>query len=156
LLPDTDINDIVFGPDGQLYASLHFVDDILLENRDVVLRYNAATTGAVPERVISHDDFGAGFGALVFTPTPAGTQVNNLVVDVENLRLPSGVETSLKVSLRHANVAIDTGHLLPARNQLHAFTNKVQAHTGGLIPVPQANRMVIAANALANLLACRQ
>ena len=93
--------------------------------------------------------------SLAFTPKLDLTQIDDIVALLENARLPSGTEASLNASLRNARVAINEGRLIPAGNELNAFKNKVQANTGNLIPVPQANRMVIAADALRNTLACR-
>jgi hypothetical protein len=149
------ILDIAVGPDGHLYVAFDRPGPELVPRK--VLRLDA-TTGDLLAVVVGSAPGGLAsltFTTLAFTLVPPPTQVDNLIATVDALRVPSGVTVSLNASLRNARVAIDRGHLLPAHNQLHAFVNKVQAHQGKLIPEPQANRMVIAASALGNLLACR-
>ena len=141
---DSFISAIAFGPDGLLYVSLLGLG--------AIVRYDAET--GVPLGAFIQLD-GVPVFSLAFTPKLDLTQIDDIAGLVASLRLPSGIKASLDASLRSARVAIDMGHLIPAGNELNAFKNKVQAHTGNLIPVPQANRMVIAADALRNTLACR-
>ena len=146
----TFITAIAFGPDGLLYV-LVVGTSFSLEG---IFRYDGET-GAPLGAFIQSDDAIGGFSSLAFTPKLDLTQIDDIVALLENARLPSGTEASLNASLRNARVAINEGRLIPAGNELNAFKNKVQANTGNLIPVPQANRMVIAADALRNTLACR-
>lgn len=92
--------------------------------------------------------------SLAFVPRPVTKQIDTLLVAVEKLRLPADIEKAFKNPLQNARAAIDAGSLLPARNQLGSFTDTVRANTGNLIPVPQANRLVIAANAIRDRLRC--
>jgi hypothetical protein len=141
---DSFISAIAFGPDGLLYVSLL--------GPEAIFRYDAET-GAPLGAFIQLD--GVQVLSLAFTPKLDLTQIDDIAGLVASLRLPSGIEASLNASLRNARVAINEGRLIPAGNELNAFKNKVQANPGNLIPVPQANRMVIAADALRNTLACR-
>jgi streptogramin lyase len=141
---DSFISAIAFGPDGLLYVSLL--------GPEAIFRYDAET--GVPLGAFIQLD-GVPVFSLAFTPKLDLTLIDDIVALLENARLPSGTEASLNASLRNARVAINEGRLIPAGNELNAFKNKVQANTGNLIPVPQANRMVIAADALRNTLACR-
>jgi hypothetical protein len=144
------ISAIAFRPDGLLYVSLAYGYRFSLQG---IFRYDEA--GVPLGAFIQPDGAHISVFSLAFTPKLDLTQIDDIAGLVASLRLPSGTEASLNASLRNARVAIDTGHLIPAGNELNAFKNKVQANTGHLIPVPQANRMVIAADALRNTLACR-
>ena len=144
------ISAMAFRPDGLLYVSLVAGYTFSLVG---IFRYDEA--GIPLGAFIQPDGAHVPVLSLAFTPKLDLTQIDDIAGLVASLRLPSGVEASLDASLRSARAAIDTGHLRPAGNELNAFTNKVKAHTGSLIPVPQANRMVIAADALRNTLACR-
>ena len=144
--------DLVFGPDENLYVGL-FRYSYDVPEVNLVARYDG-TTGAF----LGHSVDGIGLHApgatLAFMPGPLTKQIDNLVVAVENLRLPPDIEKGFKNPLQNARAAIDAGALLAARNQLDAFTEKVRPNLGNLIPQPQANRIVIAANAIRDRLRC--
>ena len=91
---------------------------------------------------------------IAFIPRPVTKQIDTLLVAVEKLRLPSDLESSLSASLRTARTAVDTGRILLARNQLDAFTEKLRPNVGNLIPEPQGNRLISAADALRAQLHC--
>ena len=143
---------MVLGPDGDLYATrwTRTSNPVL----DSVVRYHG-TTGAFIENFVAPASGGLKAPKdLAFFPRPVIKQIDTLLVAVENLRLPSDIEKSFKNPLQNARAAIDAGALLAARNQLDAYTNTVRINTGNLIPQPQANRLVIAANTIRDRLRC--
>jgi hypothetical protein len=144
------IEAIAFGPDGLLYVGLLVGSRLSLGG--IIFRYDGETGASLGVFI---DGAQVPVYSLAFTPKLDLTLIDDIVALLENARLPSGTEASLNASLRNARVAINEGRLIPAGNELNAFKNKVQANTGNLIPVPQANRMVIAADALRSTLACR-
>jgi hypothetical protein len=152
-ISEGSINDLVFGPDGHLYVGL---EDCTGLCQSSVRRYHGAT-GAFLGLVVAPDSgwrFAAGEVNLAFKPRPVMKQIDTLLVAVGNLRVPADIEKAFKNPLQNARAAYEAGALLAARNQLGSFTDMVRGNTGNLIPVPQANRLVIAANALRDRLRC--
>lgn len=150
--------DLVFGPDGDLYVTSAPTPLTVHKepgaDADAVRRYNGST-GAFIEVFVQRGSGGLFLPVqLAFIPRPVIKQIDTLLVAVEKLRLPSDTETSLSSSLRTARTAVDTGRILLARNQLDAFTEKVRPNLGNLIPQPQGNRLISAADALRAQLRC--
>jgi len=144
---------LAFGPDGDLYVTRYIVSDVVM-SLDAVYRYNG-TTGAFIGAFVPPGSGGLWVAlSLAFIPRPVIKQIDTLLVAVEKLRLPSDTETSLSAALRTARTAVDTGRILLARNQLDAFTEKVRPNLGNLIPQPQGNRLISAADALRAQLRC--
>jgi streptogramin lyase len=148
--------DLVFGPDGDLYVTSSIVWPTVhaVDKPDPVRRYNGST-GALVEVFVEKGSGGLHAPIqLAFIPRPVTKQIDSLLVAVRNLRLPSDTGTSLSSSLRTARTAVDTGQLLLAQNQLEAFTVKVRPDLGKLIPEPQGNRLISAADAIRAQLRC--
>lgn len=146
-----DAHGLVFGPDGDLYVTN---TSISAGEGDAVRRYNG-NTGAFVEGFVKTGSGGLFLPLrLVFIARPVTKQIDTLLVAVGNLRLPADTEKGFKNPLQNARAAIDAGAVLAARNQLDAFTDTVRPNLGNLIPQPQGNRLISAADALRAQLRC--
>jgi CHASE3 domain sensor protein len=62
------------------------------------------------------------------------------------MKLPNGQTQSLNAKLQAALASINSGRNTPAKNQLNAFINEVNAQTGKKITSAQAAQLIVAAN----------
>jgi hypothetical protein len=97
-----------------------------------------------------------GHGFLFFSSTPS-QMISNLTTTVMGFNLVQGIASSLDAKLGAAAAALiaaranDTG---TACNQMGAFINAVQAQSGKVLTVAQANQLVAAANQIKAVLGC--
>jgi hypothetical protein len=87
-------------------------------------------------------------------PTPA-TLTQALIWKVQSYNVHSGIENSLDAKLAHALEALEAAKknsFIVAINALQAFINEVQAQSGKLLTVEQAQELVIDANYIIDLM----
>ena len=75
-----------------------------------------------------------------------------LIVEVESLDLPRGIENSLVSKLEGALDALDRGQDNAAVNQLNAFINQVEAQRGKKISEADADALIAAAQEIIALI----
>ena len=81
--------------------------------------------------------------------TPAQA-VQDLIIKVDGLGLPKGIEQSLLAKLDVAQKKITKEQYTPARNTLNAFINEVNAQRGKTVTVSQANELIAIAQRIIN------
>jgi hypothetical protein len=87
-----------------------------------------------------------GSATFVIHVSGAGEQIGVTRAAVEaSTQTPSGLRASLLASLDAALASLDRGTIGSAKNELHAFINKVQAQSGKQIPTAFATELVNAA-----------
>ena len=96
--------------------------------------------------------------------TPCGYQalrhtrsvlINLLIcINFESIFLDHGLQTSLDTKLQHALDDANAGDTMTACNLMGAFTNEVQAQSGTMLTVDQANQLLAAATQIQAVLGC--
>lgn len=83
------------------------------------------------------------------TPAQATQQLINLV---NSMNLPHGIANGLDAKLNAALDSMNRGQSTPAKNQLGAFINEVNAQTRKNMTTTQADQLIAAANSIINAL----
>ena len=92
---------------------------------------------------------------IAMTPTlSSATQVMNLILLVESLDFPHGLETSLTSKLEAAVAAINRGKTPRACSRLQAFVHHVGAQAGKKLTVDEATQLIGEANQVSAVLGC--
>jgi len=75
-------------------------------------------------------------------------------LNFESIFLEHGLQTSLDTKLEHALDAVNVADTMTACNLIGAFTNEVQAQSGTMLKVDQANQLLVAATRIQAVLGC--
>ena len=104
---------------------------------------------------MNSDGTGAGPSSSPKVVTPTGDStpketVRDLIIKVDGLGLPKGIEQSLLAKLNVAEKKIAVEQYTPARNTLKAFINEVTAQRGKTLTPAQANELIATAQRIIN------
>ena len=75
-------------------------------------------------------------------------------LNFESIFLDHGLQNSLDTKLQHALDAVNVDDTKTACNLMGAFTNEVQAQSGTMLTVDQANQLLAAATRIQAVLGC--
>ncbi len=91
-----------------------------------------------------------------FTVTVKGVaaQISDLITKVSSFQLASGLQTSLDAKLQDALTALGAGDTATACSDLTDFINEVNAQSGKMLTMNQANQLIAAAQQIQAVLAC--
>ena len=89
--------------------------------------------------------------AKITVKTPAEI-VQDLIIKVDGLGLPSDIEKGFNDKLIAAKAQITQNKYTPARNVLNAFINQVNAQRGKALTTAQANVLISIAQRIINLI----
>jgi hypothetical protein len=93
-------------------------------------------------------------GSFVVHVKGAAEQISDLISLVNSFNLDHGLQTSLDTKLEHALDAVNVADTMTACNLIGAFTNEVQAQSGTMLTVDQANQLLAAATRIQAVLGC--
>ncbi len=84
----------------------------------------------------------------------AGDKLNDLISQIQGFNLAHGIANSLVVKLQNDLTSVSAGNFAAACSQLNAFIAEVQAQSGNMLTVAQANQLIVAANQIKVALGC--
>jgi hypothetical protein len=93
-------------------------------------------------------------GSFVVHVKGAAEQISDLISLVNSFNLNHGLQNSLDTKLEHALDAVNVADTMTACNLMGAFTNEVQAQSGTMLTVDQANQLLAAATRIQAVLGC--
>jgi hypothetical protein len=91
---------------------------------------------------------------ILLTVKGTAAQIGDLINQVNNLHLPTGLQTSLDAKLQAALSSVNAGNTTAACNQLGVFINEVQAQAGKMLTPSQAQQLQSDATQIQTVLAC--
>ncbi len=100
------------------------------------------------------DGLSAGPNSFTVHVKGAAEQISDLISLVNSFNLDHGLQTSLDTKLQHALDAVNGADTMTACNLMGAFTNEVQAQSGTMLTVDQANQLLAAATQIQAVLGC--
>lgn len=99
----------------------------------------------IAEETEAEEDVYSAIGVVVAKPEDA---LDDLIEDVTEIQLPTGLETSLTGSLEHALTKVESGDGPAAMGMLHAFINKARAQRGKKLSEEEADQLISAAETI--------